>query len=388
MKILMILLAPLLIAELALSWQPAAAQSLTPQDRCGETYQIRRGDTLWRIAMRCGTTVADLLAVNPQIRNPHLIFAGQFLRMPGPERVEDLIPETGRLLVTVSPPVPLPGTTFTVRATGFPSGADVDIWIGRPGASPAIIAAARADRRGVLSVDIPLPADAPRQEWVAFVITRDRAVSAMSSPFTPGVAPVVRVVGDPRDQLGRPVFRDTFVDGRNWLISDWIFTSNRIVDGAMELTANTHADGWRITWPRVENYYLEMIVRTGDLCVGGNRYGLFVNLPLDRSAPHTGHQFGVTCSGHYFLRAWHTLRGDWLIRPTRHTAILTGPDQTNRLGIMVEGERMTLFINGQRIAEVTDTRYASRGRFGVFVGAPETGEFTVYIDEIAYWNLR
>ncbi|MEN4042058.1 MAG: LysM peptidoglycan-binding domain-containing protein, partial [Anaerolineaceae bacterium] len=142
MKILMILLAPLLIAELALSWQPAAAQSLTPQERCGETYLIRRGDTLWRIAMRCGTTVADLMAVNPQIRNPHLIFAGQFLRMPGPERVEDLIPETGRLLVTVSPPVPLPGTTFTVRATGFPSGADVDIWIGRPGASPAIIAAA------------------------------------------------------------------------------------------------------------------------------------------------------------------------------------------------------------------------------------------------------
>jgi choline dehydrogenase-like flavoprotein len=154
------------------------------------------------------------------------------------------------------------------------------------------------------------------------------------------------------------------------------------------LTANTAADGWRITWPEVEDYYLEMTARTGEMCLGGDRYGLFVNLPVDRNAAHTGHQFGVTCNGHYFVRTWHGSSGEWLITPTPHAAINTYAEQTNRLGIMVEGERMTLFINGKRIVEMTDAAYAGSGRFGVFIGAPETGEFTIHIDEIAYWYLQ
>ncbi len=44
-------------------------------------YTIRRGDTLWGIARRYGTTVAALTAEN-QIKNPNLIYAGQRLRIP------------------------------------------------------------------------------------------------------------------------------------------------------------------------------------------------------------------------------------------------------------------------------------------------------------------
>ena len=40
-------------------------------------YIVRRGDTLLRIARRFGTSVQAILAVNPQIRNPNRIFAGQ-----------------------------------------------------------------------------------------------------------------------------------------------------------------------------------------------------------------------------------------------------------------------------------------------------------------------
>ena len=45
------------------------------------TYVVQRGDTLRIIADRYGTTVQHLLSLNPQIWNPHWIYAGQVLRI-------------------------------------------------------------------------------------------------------------------------------------------------------------------------------------------------------------------------------------------------------------------------------------------------------------------
>ena len=44
---------------------------------------IVRGDTLSRLATRHRTTVAELMRLNPQIRDPNRIFAGERLRLPG-----------------------------------------------------------------------------------------------------------------------------------------------------------------------------------------------------------------------------------------------------------------------------------------------------------------
>jgi len=46
------------------------------------TYLIKSGDNLTRIAQQNGTTVQALLAANPQITNPNLIYAGQNLTIP------------------------------------------------------------------------------------------------------------------------------------------------------------------------------------------------------------------------------------------------------------------------------------------------------------------
>lgn len=42
-----------------------------------EVYVVKRGDTLWHIARRYGMTLADLVARNPQIKNPNLIYPGE-----------------------------------------------------------------------------------------------------------------------------------------------------------------------------------------------------------------------------------------------------------------------------------------------------------------------
>ena len=47
------------------------------------TYGVQRGDTLGKIAGRIGVSWRDILAVNPQIQNPSLIYTGQVIYLPG-----------------------------------------------------------------------------------------------------------------------------------------------------------------------------------------------------------------------------------------------------------------------------------------------------------------
>jgi LysM repeat protein len=49
----------------------------------GSTYVIQRGDTLRKLAYRWGVTTYDILAVNSQIANASLIYAGQVINIPG-----------------------------------------------------------------------------------------------------------------------------------------------------------------------------------------------------------------------------------------------------------------------------------------------------------------
>jgi len=48
----------------------------------GGTYVVQWGDTLGKIAGRIGVSWRDILAVNPQIQNPSLIYAGQVIYLP------------------------------------------------------------------------------------------------------------------------------------------------------------------------------------------------------------------------------------------------------------------------------------------------------------------
>ena len=45
-------------------------------------YVVQPGDTLFFIAQRFNTTVSNILAANPQIVNPNLIFIGQVILIP------------------------------------------------------------------------------------------------------------------------------------------------------------------------------------------------------------------------------------------------------------------------------------------------------------------
>ncbi|MGE5507882.1 MAG: SafA/ExsA family spore coat assembly protein [Chitinophagales bacterium] len=82
-------------------------------------YIVQPGDTLFNIARRFGIALSTLIAVNPQIANPDLIYPGQVVHIPlmPPER-----PPVGRFLYVVQP-----GDTLFEIAKRF--GVDLNVLI-------------------------------------------------------------------------------------------------------------------------------------------------------------------------------------------------------------------------------------------------------------------
>jgi LysM repeat protein len=54
----------------------------TPPPASGQTYYVVNGDTLRKIAAKFSTTVDAILRVNPQITNPNVIYVGQAIAIP------------------------------------------------------------------------------------------------------------------------------------------------------------------------------------------------------------------------------------------------------------------------------------------------------------------
>lgn len=61
------------------------------------TYTVKYGDTMWKIASRYQVGVSEIIAKNPQIKNPNLIYPGQKLTIPDISNVTTLENEVIRL---------------------------------------------------------------------------------------------------------------------------------------------------------------------------------------------------------------------------------------------------------------------------------------------------
>lgn len=61
---------------------PTTPPPVTPPPASTQTYYVKKGDTLRKIAEAFGTTVDNLLKLNPAIKNPNIIYVGQALKVP------------------------------------------------------------------------------------------------------------------------------------------------------------------------------------------------------------------------------------------------------------------------------------------------------------------
>lgn len=226
------------------------------------------------------------------------------------------------------------------------------------------------------------PSPEPTQAPPTATFTAEPTSTPSSSP-TP-LASATLLSGDPKAQLGNPSWRDPFNSGGNWPLGEDQFTRAEVEDGRLVMTGLTTTDGWRLSWPRVQDFYIEMTVETED-CSGSDHYGLIVRVP-DLDEANQGYLFGFTCDGRYSLRAWDGETMTSLIRATSSSAVQAGSDKTNRMGLLADGDRLTLYANGVKLAEIEDDTFDEEGNFGIFVGSRQSDDFTIRVDEIAYWE--
>ena len=205
-----------------------------------------------------------------------------------------------------------------------------------------------------------------------------------------GTGPIwARIVvqeGSDELNLGSPDWRDPLDASTNWYLLSTEYTRFTVEDGRMQMTVlePDHGDEWGLSSrPELENFYLQATFITGDTCADADRYGVLVRSP----DPNQGYVYGFSCSGRYRIYAWdgETYRPIQEWRTT--SAIKAGANQTNILGIWMVGDTIRLYANGQLLGEYSDDEFDS-GRFGLFIGSPDTDNFTVYVDEVSTWDLE
>jgi len=188
---------------------------------------------------------------------------------------------------------------------------------------------------------------------------------------------------DPRLILGDPTWIDDLDNGNNFAVYTDDHVKIEEKDGYLAMTA-FNPDGWHswtLSFSNLVNFYLEATIKPEE-CSGNDRYGVVFRAPENNK----GYVYGFSCDGQYSMRNWDGKTFTAIVDWTANEAIRKGPNQANRVGIMVKGNQFTFYANGVQTGQVQDNTY-TQGKFGLFIAASETEDFTAQYDEIAYWNL-
>ena len=210
------------------------------------------------------------------------------------------------------------------------------------------------------------------------------SVAPVIAAPTPGTASAGSDLG-----LGEPTFTDTFEKSPSYLfMGQDTFTKTETKDGNVIVSSlNQGSDRWRIVelYP-LGDVYVQMVIRTGDVCTGKDAYGWMIRAIPSGSNYNSGYVFAVACDGTYRIYRLDSDRyieiRDWKTNPY----ILAGPNRTNKIGVMATGNVLALYVNSALIDQFEDDLFP-RGSFGPLISSPENADFKYFIDEISFWNL-
>lgn len=63
-----------------------------------DQYTVKRGDSMWKIAVRYQVGVQEIINANPQVKNPNLIYPNQVLNIPNIDQLKAVEREVIRLV--------------------------------------------------------------------------------------------------------------------------------------------------------------------------------------------------------------------------------------------------------------------------------------------------
>jgi uncharacterized protein YgiM (DUF1202 family) len=233
------------------------------------------------------------------------------------------------------------------------------------------------------SVNATLTAMAPLPEQPTEAPTAEPQPTDTPVPTpTPTMVPVE---GDPATLLGEPDGVDTFDSKGNWTMFDNDCFKSEIVDGRfwMESKGMAGIICWEVSWPLIENFYIETEVYMPETCQPNDRFGMLFRAPDN----FRGYQYGLTCDGQYYMSSWDGEKTSVIIEPARSEAIIAGPGQMNRIGVVAFGSEYLLYGNGTLLAGAQDTTFTEEGKIGYFVRATTEDGFLTSYDNLKVWSL-
>lgn len=187
---------------------------------CGSTYVVQYREYLSMIARKCGTTLADIIALNPQIFNPNIIYPGQVIRLdssapqisgypyyqpnyqpnyqpyyqpyyypncppcycPNYPTYTPPSPSYGYAWASLSTTQARVGDSVTVYVSGFPANADIDFRIGKQGQVSSLVFDGKIGADGNTSLTFTVPSGANLGEtWLVQVVTTEIQNGTQSS---------------------------------------------------------------------------------------------------------------------------------------------------------------------------------------------------------------
>lgn len=226
--------------------------------------------------------------------------------------------------------------------------------------------------------DTPAPTNTP-----VFTPTITPSPTRTPSP-TATFSPV-----DIRSRLGEPTWREEFADaGLSWYTYEDKRVRFQASDGKLNMMAfePNNELGWALSAYELDaKFYAEMDF-TPQTCGERDRYGLLIS-PTKKA--NRSYMFDFSCDGQYSFWIWDGVAEEFtsLIPWTKSTSIHPGSNHTNRLGILVDGNKFFLYANGDLLTQKTNDRF-DKIYLGIMVGGQKTKHFTVISDALSYWLIN
>lgn len=231
--------------------------------------------------------------------------------------------------------------------------------------------------------------DTPEPETPTPTLTASpEFTSTATASSTPELSPTPTLgAEDPRSSLNMPTWVDSFEDQSDWALYSDAHARFEIVEDGLHMTAfkPDFFNSWVLSWRKVKDLYLEASGSFG-ACGGRDSYGLMIRSTGGNNG-YTGYLFGISCDGRYSLRSWDGESMATIVGWTTDESIQAGPEKSNRVGIWADGDKLSLYVNGEFLMQVNDTLHEDEGLFGLFVSSGQTTDFTTLVKEIAFWNL-
>lgn len=154
------------------------------------------------------------------------------------------------------------------------------------------------------------------------------------------------------------------VTGKRFNWSTWWFSAHYVRDGFIEMTYNTEE------------------------CSGEDAYGMIFRGPPHKAGVSYGYIVFLTCDGQfgmYRLDDADPWQVEDLVEVQSSSAIDSGSDLENVIGVRLNGDQFTIYANGIRVAQVEDDTFEN-GRLGVFVRSARPNIYTYRLQNLAFWT--